>query len=77
MAFVTDIEPDDRRFSRRHPTGTVCRYAVGRNNGQRILQLNSYGSASREFPDQFSQTLQFDERAARQLYDVLQTEFGF
>ena len=77
MAFVTTIEPDDKRFSRRHPTGTVCRYAVGRSNGQRILQLNSYGSANRENPEQFSQTLQFDERAARQLYDVLQTEFGF
>ena len=77
MAFVTTIEPDDKRFSRRHPTGTVCRYAVGRSNGQRILQLNSYGSATREHPEQFSQTLQFDARTARQLYDVIRAEFGF
>lgn len=77
MAFVTNIEPDERQFARRHPTGTVCRYTVGRSNGQRILQLNSYGSANREYPDQFSQTLQFDEQSARQLYDVIRAEFGF
>ena len=77
MAVVTSIEPDDREFSRLHPTGLTCRYMVGRSNGQRILQLNSYGSEGREFPDKLSQTLQFDERSARQLYDVLKAEFGF
>ena len=77
MAVVTSIEPDDRNFSGQHPTGLVCRYVVGHSNGQRILQLNSYGSETRDFPDKLSQTLQFDEKSARQLFDVLRTEFGF
>ena len=77
MARVTDIQPDDKSFSRPHNTGLVCRYMIGQVNGQRVLQLNSYGSEGRQNPGSVSQTLQFDERSARQLFDVLREEFGF
>jgi hypothetical protein len=77
MALVTSFEADDRHFSGLHPTELACRYVVGRSYGQRILQLNSYGSEDREFPDKLSQTLQLNEQSARQLFDVLRAEFGF
>jgi hypothetical protein len=77
MAIVTSVEQDEKSFSGPHPTGLACRYLVGHANGKRILQLNTYGSSGREFPDKLSQTLQFEEQSARQLFDILKTEFGF
>ena len=77
MVVVSSVEPDNKKFAGRHPTETPCRWVSGYSGGQRILQLNSYGSKGRDFPDKPSQTLQFDEAAARQLFDVLKSEFGF
>ncbi|GAA6147627.1 MAG: hypothetical protein VX791_13345 [Pseudomonadota bacterium] len=78
MAYVTSVEKDDKRFVKSlHPTQLICTVVVGDNNGKRILQLNSYGSAEREHPAKLSQTLQFDENSARQLYEALSKEFGF
>ena len=77
MALVSDVKADDKSVNRLHPTDLVCRYLVGRPNGQRILQLDTYGSADRKEPDKVSQTLQFNEHSARQLFDVIKKEFGF
>ncbi len=77
MAFVRSIEKDDRSLRSAHPTELVCKYIVGERDGMKVLQLNSYGSGGREIPDKLSQTLQFGEESARQLFLVLKTEFGF
>ena len=78
MAFVENIDRDDKNFTGRHRTTAPCGYIVGQgSNGRRILQLNTYGSSDREIRGQVSQTLQFDELSAKQLYDVLKAEFGF
>lgn len=77
MAFVTSLEQDDRDVKSVHPTTLVCKYAVRETDGRKILQLNSYGSNSRDMPDKLSQTLQFGEEAAAQLYRVRAAEFGF
>lgn len=77
MALVTGVQLDDKPVNRLHPTRLVCWYLVGSPDGQRILQLDTYGSADRKDPDKLSQTLQFDERSAKQLFDVIQKEFGF
>ena len=77
MPIVTNLEPDDKIFRGRQPTELVCRYIVGNDSGRKILQLNSYGSGVREHPGKQSQTLQFDERSAKQLFEVLKQEFGF
>ena len=76
MAFVESISPDNRQFRSLHKPAD-CRYMVGRSEGRRILQLNSYGSPEREVRNQISQTLQFDERSAKQLFDLLRAEYGF
>ena len=77
MAIVTNVELDGKKFTGRHPTGLICRYLVGCEAGQKILQLNSYGSEGRDYPDKLSQTLQFDESSAKQLFEVLKEQFGF
>ncbi|NVK47440.1 MAG: hypothetical protein HWE33_14155 [Rhodobacteraceae bacterium] len=78
MAFVKHIQKDEGREIRSlHPTQLVCKYIATNQNGRRILQLNSYGSDERDVPGKLSQTLQFDEDSAAQLYAVLKAEFGF
>ncbi len=77
MALVTHLERDEREMRSVHPTTLVARYSTGEPDGTRLLQINSYGSVGRAVEDKLSQTLQFDEKSARQLFDVLKTEFGF
>ncbi|GGE39904.1 hypothetical protein [Actibacterium pelagium] len=77
MALVTKLEKDDRSIKALHPTQLVCRYMVEENGGRRILQLNTYGSAERDNPEKLSQTLQFSEESAQELFEMLKSEFGF
>ena len=78
MALVVSLEKEaDRTIRSVHPTQLPCKYMVGEFDGKRVLQLNTYGSVSREIPGKLSQTLQFDEAAALQLYRMLKSEFGF
>ena len=76
MALVVSLEKDTRDFRALHPTELVCRYIVAERDGRKVLQLNSYGSSGREVPDKLSQTLQFNEESARQLYSLLAKEFA-
>ena len=76
MAVVTRIERDDRSLGA-HPTRLVAKYIVAERDGKRVLQLNSYGSDERHVPGKLSQTLQFTEESAQQLYRILRAEFGF
>lgn len=46
-------------------------------DGRKLLQINTSGSASRQIPGKVSQSIQLDERSARQLYDALRSHFGF
>ena len=77
MARVTSISPDDRTFRAAHPTEVEGRYLVQEVDGRKVLQLNTYGSPDRDMPGKLSQTLQFDENAARQLHALLEREFNF
>ncbi|SOB92616.1 hypothetical protein [Rhodobacter maris] len=78
MALVVSLEKEEERSVRSaHPTCIPCKYMVGEFDGKKVLQLNTYGSSEREIPDKLSQTLQFDEHAALQLYRMLKSEFGF
>jgi hypothetical protein len=77
MALVSKIEPDSRGFRSLHPTQIVARYIYEERDGKKILQLNTYGSQERVIPDKLSQTLQFDEAVAKQLWIMLGKKFGF
>lgn len=76
MAIVTNLERDDRQLKGRHPTNVTCRYLIDECDGRKILQLNTYDSENRENPDKLSQTLQFDDLAAKQLFNLLKREFS-
>jgi hypothetical protein len=46
-------------------------------DGRKLLQISTYGRDSRQLPGKLSQTLQFDEQAAFELFSILKSEFGF
>jgi hypothetical protein len=78
MAFVTAIRRSDRQTLRIQPSNTVCGYAVADlGDGRLVLQLDSYGSETRDVQGAASQTLQFDRDRARELWSILGREFGF
>jgi hypothetical protein len=74
MAFVKCLRPDDRELRSIQPTQVECRYLVRELNGRMVLQLNSYGSDERQIEGKLSQTRQFDENSARQLWERIQVK---
>lgn len=51
-------------------------YRVFDNNGEKYLQIDTYGKSARENPEKISQTFQFDREAASYLVNLLIEEFG-
>lgn len=46
-------------------------------DGRKLLQISTYGRDSRQDRGKLSQTVQFDEKAASELFSILKSEFGF
>jgi hypothetical protein len=45
------------------------------DNGQRFIQLDTYGSNEREHSEKVSQSVQFDKKAAEQLLKLIREAF--
>lgn len=70
MALVKNL----RRISMKKNTvhGEVdCTYTVFEKNRKKFLQVDTYGSPTREFVGKKSQSLQFDENSMRELHDMI------
>lgn len=52
-------------------------YSVFHRDGRVVLQINSYGRATREIPGKLSQTIQLDEEGAKALFEIIKREFDF
>lgn len=50
-------------------------YTVFDNNGEKYLQIDTYGKAARENPEKISQSFQFNREAASYLANLLIEEF--
>ncbi|MGD6873740.1 hypothetical protein ACQCU1_16305 [Sutcliffiella horikoshii] len=44
--------------------------------GNRILQIDTYGSSQREYRGKVSQSIQFDRDSAREVLNVIKKEFN-
>lgn len=78
MAVITKLEPITReRELKLHPTQVVAQYGVQRRDGKAFLQIDTFGSSERDKPGKQSQTMQFTEETARQLWSIIGKEFGF
>ena len=50
-------------------------YTVFDNNGEKYLQIDTYGKAARENPEKISQSFQLNRKAASYLANLLIEEF--
>lgn len=50
-------------------------YTVFDNNGEKYLQIDTYGKATRENPEKISQSFQFNREVASYLANLLIEEF--
>lgn len=51
-------------------------YNILIHNGQKFLQINTYGSKDRVHTDVVSQTIQINEQSAKQLLEIIKSEFS-
>ena len=75
MALIQNIErvTKDRQTVHK-PKRCLASEFVGPGN-KRYLQLDTYGSDNREFPEKVSQAIQLDEEGARQLLAIIRAAF--
>ncbi len=74
MALIEHFEGRPLEPKRVH-AGVTCGYRAVTLGGQKILQLETYGSRNRKMVDTASQTIQLDREAARQLKKILEQSF--
>lgn len=75
MALIENFEPGDiQRPAPQKPA--PAKLAVIELGGETYLQIDTYGSSSREFPDKVSQSLRMGRDAALQLRDAIDKAFG-
>lgn len=76
MALVNDLKRYGPTRPRRH-AAVSAGYACFGAGDDKILQIITLGSETREHAGTTSQTIQFDRASAKTLYDILRDQFGF
>ena len=75
MALVTKFEKLDSERHQLHEE-VEARYTVFERDGKGFVQVNTYGTPSREMPGKVSQSIQLDRRGAEQLARILKQAFN-
>jgi hypothetical protein len=76
MARITNFVRGRVERMRLHDEIDATYYAQ-EHDGRKLLQLNTAGRKTRVIQDKVSQSIQLDEGAARQLFDILRDHFNF
>ncbi len=76
MALIKAFEEKRRERPSIHDA-IAATYSTFERDGRSFVQIDTYGRAEREVPGKVSQSLQFDEKSARELFDILRDAFGF
>jgi hypothetical protein len=74
MALVRKIQEVAKQRHSVHGD-TSCSYSAFRQSGKTYLQLDTYGSKQRKLRGKISQTLQFNEQAAKELMRIIEETF--
>ncbi len=76
MALITEFElAEMQRFQLHDPI--KAKLFAHEYDGRKVIQISTYGRDTRQEPGKLSQTIQMDESAARDLFEILRKEFGF
>jgi len=76
MALITSFEHKPMERNSIH-IPIRASYSIFEQDGQRFIQIDSYGRESRKNPGTASQKLQLDEKSAQALFDILKETFHF
>ena len=77
MAWIADVEIDETE-GKIHPTHVIAKVKTFRTfNDRPIVQIDTFGSTDREFQGKLSQTIQFGETVAAELFDLFKRTYGF
>ena len=71
---MQDIERVDKTRNTVHEVVHAA-YTVFEVDGEKYVQLDTYGRTSRENPEKISQSIQFNYETAKFLADILKKEF--
>ena len=74
MARIVRFFPDPTAGSSAH-TEVECGWRIVESPTGRVLQLDTYGSDTRQLKGKKSQSIQIDARAAVELLDLLRSTF--
>lgn len=72
---LQDIERVDKTRNTVHEK-VHASYTVFEVDGEKYVQLDTYGRAGRENPEKKSQSIQFNLETAKYIADILKKEFG-
>lgn len=76
MAIVRRLQQNQLEVQSSH-TETQATWSLVRDkDGQRYLQVDTYGSPSREIPGKKSQSIRFSEDALRQIQEIIARHFS-
>ena len=74
MAIIKKMEKINLERDSKH-TEVNCTYAIVQgDDGEKYLQIDTYGSKTRKIPDKKSQSISFSSEAIDQLRNIIDTE---
>jgi hypothetical protein len=76
MALVRKFKSATAERHSVHPEVECTYISFVSGNGGKYLQINTYGSDTREVKDRPSQMVQFDAEGAERLVKIIKAEFG-
>ena len=74
MALVSRMDAKALNSVTRHTEAPATYSILKDEHGNKILQIDTYGSAERENPGKLSQSIRFSRRALQQLREILESE---
>ena len=74
MAKIIEFSKGDGKISKRI-SDVRCVYNVGEVNGEKYVSLSTFGSETREDKEKASQVLHIDKKTAKEIVDILSSEF--
>lgn len=75
MAIIRKLDPINLDRDSKH-TEVNCTYAILEDDqGDKYLQIDTYGSATRKIPGKKSQSIRFSPEAINQLKEILKSKF--
>lgn len=70
MALIKKLDKIDLEKNSTHQP-VSCTFSIVEEDGQKLLQIDTYGSAQRKIKNKKSQSIRFSPEALNQLKDIL------